>query len=82
MLNYTLPQKSLFPYSLLKVERFLSSSTHLISTFSSKTTLISDTKNIVEIFRCSINQNKRMKIYNQNEYFFKIHQKQVMVVKK
>ena len=69
-----LPKLFLFPYSLLKLESFLRSSTNLISTYSSKTILVSDNENLVETFRSNIYQNEIIKIYNQN----KINQKQLI----
>ena len=76
--EFILPQLFLVHYSILKMESFVGSSTCLISTHSSKTILICDNKNLLEIFRCNMYQNKIMKIYNQN----KINQKQLIVTTK
>ena len=65
-------------YSLLRLESFLGSSTNLIGTYSSKTVLVSDNKNLVETFRSNIYQNEKIKIHNQN----KINQKQLIFTTK
>ena len=73
-----LPKLFLVLYSLLRLESFLGSSTNLISTYSSKTVLVSDNKNLVETFRSNIYQNEKIKIHNQN----KINQKQLIFTTK
>ena len=58
-----LPKLFLVYYSLLRLESFLGSSTNLISTYSFKTILVDDNKNLVETFRSNIYQNETIKIY-------------------